>query len=76
MMCCVLSLEIQSHELACGGNTVSLAKLALELGSDAAGKKKVYPGVDSLFIITKTEILATQIRANIDKWCRNMAHYV
>jgi len=48
MKCCVLSNEIQSNELAGGGNAVLLAKFAFELGSDAAGKKKVYPDVDSL----------------------------
>lgn len=53
-----------------------LAKLAFELGSGAAGKKKVYPGVDSLLIIIKSVLLATQCRANIDKWCRNMGRYV
>jgi len=74
--CCVLSTEIQSNELAGRGNAVLLAKLTFELGSDAAGKNKVYPGVDSLIIITKRELLATQSRANIDKWYRNVAHYV
>jgi len=28
-------------------------KFVFELGSDAAGEKKVYPGVDSLFFIIK-----------------------
>jgi hypothetical protein len=37
----VLSTEIQSNELAGGRNAVLLAKLAFELGSVAAEKKKV-----------------------------------
>jgi hypothetical protein len=40
MKCCVLSTEIQSNELAGEGNAVFLAKLAFELGSDDAGKRK------------------------------------
>ena len=53
-----------------------LAKLVFELGSDATGRKKAYPDVASLLIITMRELLATKSRANIAKWNGDVAHYV